>query len=95
MRILRSGKLRGAWHRKQPPMTLQADLAIAILRAAAASEKGWEVLVHNPPNPIPGKALRAKQILYRHKVENPNEFGNLVIRVAPHDPDNRLWITKE
>ena len=76
-------------------MSLQSQIAYTILRHATQSENGIQVLIHQPPTPIPGKTLRAKSILYRYKNENPDEFHSLVIRLAPHDPDNRLWITKE
>ena len=76
-------------------MSLQSELAYAVLRAAAQSEHGIQILVQDPPNPVPGKTLRAKSILYRFKLENPDEFGALVIRQAPMDPNNRLWICKE
>lgn len=76
-------------------MSLQADLANAILRSAAQSEHGIIVLVHNLKTPISGKTLRAKSILYRYRLENIDEFSGLTIRLSPDDPDNRLWITKE
>lgn len=76
-------------------MSLQSQIAYTILRAAVQSEKGIQVLIHQPPNPIPAKTQRAKSILYRFKLENADEFANLVIRLCPSDPDNRLWITKE
>lgn len=76
-------------------MSLQSELAYGILRAAAQSEYGIVVRVFDPPSPVPGKTLRAKSILYRYKLENSDEFSGLVIRLAPHDSDNCLWITKE
>jgi hypothetical protein len=76
-------------------VSLQSEIAYGILREALSSEHGIQIVIHDPPTPVPAKSLRAKSILLRFKNENPDEFGTLVIRPAPYDPNNRLWITKE
>lgn len=74
-------------------MTLLEQTALTILRAATSANVGIEIKI-TAPDGMNSPALRAKQILYRFKNENP-EFKNLQIRLAPTDPNNRLWLVKQ
>ena len=71
-------------------MTLQADIALNVLRAAVQSQFGIRLRV-DPISPVVQAASRAKQILYRFKQEN-SDFANLIIKFDNLDPEHYLWI---
>lgn len=73
--------------------TLLAEIAHRILNAALEAQVGIEVLIEAPPQ-VMTPTLRAKQVLLRFKREDAN-FANLQIKLAPHDPDHRLWLIKK
>lgn len=73
-------------------MTLAADNARAILRAALESEIGIIVDVEAASEMVQ-PTMRAKQILYRFKQED-YEFRDLTIRFDPDEPDKALRILK-
>lgn len=73
-------------------MTLLADISRRILAEAARSEHGIVVRIETAA-PITAKTLRAKQVLYRFKKDDP-QLDNISIRLAPNDPDNFLWLVK-
>jgi hypothetical protein len=72
-------------------LSLQADIAIQALTAAAQSADGIRLRI-DPVSPgILQPTSRAKQILYQHKKDN-SEFTQLVIKFDPVDPEHYLWI---
>jgi hypothetical protein len=73
-------------------MTLAADNARNILRAALAADIGIIVDIEADPTMIQ-PASRAKQILYRFKQED-HDFKDLTIRFDKDSPDKALRIIK-
>lgn len=70
--------------------TLLASVANNILLQTLMTEVGIEVKVISPV-PLTNPALRAKQVLYRFKKENP-DFANIQIKFAPESPSDTLWL---
>lgn len=62
-----------------------------MLEYALTQEYGILIAVDELSTPMDAKTARAKQILYRWKKAKP-EFRDLVIKFAPQDPNNLLWI---
>lgn len=76
-------------------MTILRDQAESILRQALSARVGIQIRILEE---IPGTitpSLRIKQTLYRFRREIGDvELKGLQIRLCPHDPEHRLWITK-
>lgn len=71
--------------------SLQEQIAIQTLQAAAASANGVRVRIDSVTPNIVQPASRAKMILYRHKKDN-SDFSHLIIKFDPLDPEHYLWI---
>jgi hypothetical protein len=72
-------------------MTLQADIAIQTLTAAAQSTLGIRVRIDAVSPNVIQPTSRAKQLLYQHKTDN-SDFKHLIIKFDPIDPEHYLWI---
>lgn len=68
-------------------------LSTQILNEALASDFGIKVETLPANEFVIAPALRAKQILYRYKKDNP-DFDIIQIRLSPVNPDRELWLLK-
>lgn len=73
--------------------TLLQSLVDQILREAISSEFGITVDITVLSEDVVTPSLRAKQILYRFKKENP-DFDAIQIKLSPTNPDLELWLIK-
>jgi hypothetical protein len=65
---------------------------MAILRQCLESDVGIEILVETDPSrDVVTPTLRAKQVLYRFKSQNP-DYAGIQVRLSPDDPDHKLWL---